>query len=403
MIGETIGNYKIVLPLGSGSMGHVFLGEHERIARKAAIKVLSPELAHDAAILERFFVEARATSLIHHPAIVEVLDCGIHGPEQRPYIVMEYVPGETLAALLERKGQLPWREACETARRIADGLAAAHRHRIVHRDLKPANVMLGGDPGTPVGEVNPTVKLLDFGVAKLLHAARSRTFPGELLGTPEYMAPEQCGGRGGVGERTDIYGLGCVLFEMITGRLPFTAAKLGDLILAHQWTAPPPLSAHAEVPAELDRLMSRMLAKQPEDRPAEMAAVAQALAELMGDRRPVVSARVPARVPARVRARVPARRVRLLAAGGIATIALVLAGGHLLRPRKPVAPTSVEHSAARAPAVQPSAGNEPAPAAPALPDVRAAERVPAARPAPSTRRRRPPQPLQVDADGIVHL
>jgi serine/threonine-protein kinase len=236
MIGETFGNYRIVRRLGSGAMGTVFLGEHERIVRAAAIKVLAPEFATNAEILGRFFDEARATSLIRHPAIVEILDCGVHSDGQ-PYITMEYLEGETVADLLERVGAVAWPEACSIAAQIADGLGAAHRHRIVHRDVKPANVMRLGDPqGLPNVAPSPVIKVLDFGVAKLLHESRSgaRTHPGKLLGTPEYMAPEQCGGEGTIDARTDIYALGCVLYEMVSGNPPFPVDTLNDLIVAHR-------------------------------------------------------------------------------------------------------------------------------------------------------------------------
>jgi serine/threonine-protein kinase len=378
MIGETVGNYRLVLRLGSGAMGTVFLGEHERIARRAAIKVLSPELARDTAILERFFVEARATSLIRHPAIVEVLDCGVHAPEQRPYIVMEHVPGETLSAHLERAGRLDWRDACATARQIADGLAAAHDHRIVHRDVKPANVMLaGGDPRAPI------VKLLDFGVAKLLQETLSRTHPGELLGTPEYMAPEQCGGEGAIGERTDIYGLGCVLFEMICGRLPFPAKRLGELILAHQWAAPPLASAYAQLPPALDRLIAGMLAKRPEDRPADMASVARVLGELLEERRPPAQPAPRRRFP---------RGLALAVAGGVALVTIAVA--HAARHGKRAAP--------RVPVV----AIPPAPPVPRAVEVVPPPPVPppaVARPVSPPRHRRAGHPLQVDANGIVQL
>src|SRR5262249_49285938 len=153
----------------------------------------------NADLLRRFFVEARATSVIRHPGIVDVLDCGLHD-SGRPYIVMEYLEGETLERHIQRAGRLPWNEACATAARIAAALAAAHRHGIVHRDVKPANVML-------VSDGRGALKILDFGIAKLLGDAASpaRTHPGKLLGTPEYMAPEQCDGSGGVDERSDIY------------------------------------------------------------------------------------------------------------------------------------------------------------------------------------------------------
>ena len=241
MIGETFGNYRIVRRLGSGAMGTVFLGEHERIARSAAIKVLAPEFAVNPELLGRFVDEARATSLIHHPAIVEILDCGVH-PGGQPYITMEYLEGETLAAILERAGAIPWSEACVWAAQIADGLGAAHRHRIVHRDVKPANVMRLADREAAPGALPaPLIKVLDFGVAKLLHDSQSgaRTHPGKLLGTPEYMAPEQCGGEGAIDARTDIYALGCVLYELVSGNPPFPVDNLNDLIVAHRWREPP--------------------------------------------------------------------------------------------------------------------------------------------------------------------
>jgi serine/threonine protein kinase len=284
MIGETFGNYRIVSLLGSGAMGTVFLGEHERIARRAAIKILAAELTEKGEILRRFFNEALATSLIRHPAIVEVFDCGIHSDGRRPYIAMEYLPGETLARHLETKGRLSWQEACATAQQIAAGLGAAHCHGIVHRDVKPANVMLVPDAGRPTETsqaVAPMagVKVLDFGVAKLLHEAQSqaRTLPGKLLGTPEYMAPEQCGGEGPVDRRTDVYALGCVLFEMVSGRPPFVADELSSLLLSHLWRRPPAASSHAELPSSLERLIARMLAKRPDDRPPNMDVVVEAL------------------------------------------------------------------------------------------------------------------------------
>jgi len=282
MIGETFVNYKIVSRLGSGAMGIVFLGEHERIARRAAIKILAPEFAENAEILERFFTEARATSLIRHPAIVEVLDCGVLPGGRQPYIVMEYLHGETLAAHLERTGVLPWPRACATVRQLAEGLGAAHRHGIVHRDVKPANIMLIADPATPAAPATQ-VKLLDFGVAKLLHDTPfvARPVPGKLLGTPRYMAPEQYGGEEGIDARTDIYALGCVLFEMICGQPPFLDPSLSQLIHAHRWRNAPSASSYVALPSSLDRLIDSMLAKRPANRPADMAEVAEALRVLL--------------------------------------------------------------------------------------------------------------------------
>ena len=181
-------------------MGTVFCGEHERIARCAAIKVLAPEFASNAEILGRFFDEARATS--SHSSSRHRRDPRLrHSPGRATALHRDGVPGRARRwpAPLEREGTLPWPEACAITAQIADGLGAAHRHRIVHRDVKPANLMRIPDPGRPAGAATLAfVKVLDFGVAKLLQDTQSgaRTHPGKLLGTPEYMAPEQCGAEG---------------------------------------------------------------------------------------------------------------------------------------------------------------------------------------------------------------
>jgi serine/threonine-protein kinase len=167
MIGEALGNYTITAKLGSGTMGVVFRGEHVRIARTAAIKVLIPELTQNASALQRFFTEARATSLIRHPGIVDVYDCDVDAAG-RAYIVMEHLDGETLADRLRRTDSIPWATACELARQVADALAAAHASGIVHRDLKPENVFLVRDRAD--ADRVAAVKVLDFGIAKLLAA-----------------------------------------------------------------------------------------------------------------------------------------------------------------------------------------------------------------------------------------
>jgi tRNA A-37 threonylcarbamoyl transferase component Bud32 len=291
MIGERFGSYKIVAALGKGAMGEVFLAEHLHIARRAAIKLLVPQLSDNYEVMHRFFVEARAMSMIQHPGIVEVFDCAVH-PNGRAYIVMEYLEGETLAAELLRAGRLPWRRACAIAREIALALGAAHDRGVVHRDLKPENVFLCVDQRAG-GEV--AVKVLDFGVAKLF-AAESleaiHTRKGALLGTPAYMAPEQCAGRGEIDHRVDVYALGCMLFEMLTGRPPFhqavlDAKGLNALALAHMHRpAPSPRLVAPDVPPWLDRLVIRLMAKQPHHRPASMGEVAEALTIPQGAKRP---------------------------------------------------------------------------------------------------------------------
>jgi serine/threonine protein kinase len=282
MIGATLGSYKIVSALGKGAMGEVFLAEHQHIARRAAIKVLIPQLTESYEVVHRFFVEARAMSMIQHPGIVEVFDCAVH-TNGRAYIVMEYLEGETLAAALLREERLPWQRASAIAREIAEALGAAHDQGIAHRDLKPENVFLRLDPDAPGGA---SVKVLDFGVAKLL-AAESlegiRTRNGTLLGTPAYMSPEQCAGSGKIDHRVDVYALGCLLFEMLTGRPPFCVRgeepkQLHELALAHLHApAPSPRAEAPDVPRWLDSLVQHLLAKHPDDRPGSMRAVAAAL------------------------------------------------------------------------------------------------------------------------------
>jgi serine/threonine-protein kinase len=277
MLGERFGSFKAVAKLGQGSMGEVFLAQHQRIERRAAIKVLVPEQTRDAEMVRRFFIEARATSLIHHPGIVEVYDCDVHR-NGRAYIVMEYLEGETLAARLERLGALPWGSACRIARLVADAIGAAHDKKIIHRDLKPGNVFLLSDTDWP-GPAE--VKVLDFGVAKLLEGdvtGGPGTATGSILGTPEYMSPEQCSGTR-VDHRCDVYSLGCMLFEMIVGAPPFLSRRVRDVLASHKFRQPPSLAALVpDTPSWLDRLVTQMLCKEPDERPRTMVEVAEALA-----------------------------------------------------------------------------------------------------------------------------
>jgi serine/threonine protein kinase len=277
MLGERFGSFKAVATLGAGTMGEVFLAEHQRIERRAAIKVLVPEGSRNAEMMRRFFVEARAISLIRHPGIVEVYDCDVHR-NGRAYIVMEYLAGESLASRLDKSHALPWTTASRIARLVADAIGAAHAKKIIHRDLKPGNVFLlgGGDWPRPA-----EVKVLDFGVAKLLdgdNAGGPATTAGHILGTPEYMSPEHCSGAR-VDHRSDIYSLGCVLFEMVAGTPPFSAGSVRDLLTSHKFRTPPSLSdLNAAAPPWLDQLVTRMLRKDPDQRPQTMVEVAETLA-----------------------------------------------------------------------------------------------------------------------------
>jgi serine/threonine protein kinase len=418
MIGETLGNYKLVAKLGSGSMGVVFLAEHQRIARQVAIKLLPPELCGSPQVLQRFFNEARATSLIRHPGIVDVFDCDVDAAG-RAFIVMDHLVGETLADRLERTETLPWREACAIAAQVADALGAAHGQRIVHRDLKPDNVFL-------VGEAPPVVKVFDFGIAKLqMGDPRERlTMRGMLLGTPEYMSPEQCGGSTEVDHRADIYALGCILFEMLTGTPPFLAETIKELIIAHQFRSPPALADEAPAaPAWLADLLARMLAKQPGDRPASMDDVARDLRahEPEGSLASAPAERVAPPKPWSVEIVAWPKPWRAEIAIGLAG-ALALAGALWLAVRSP-APSRAEQTPVSEPVRQAEAQPPPPPAsAVVLPTATrpletpvAARPLPperkptqaAARPAlrvrPAARQTQPQSRHPVDTDGIVDL
>jgi len=275
--GQQIGGYTVLHRLGRGGMGEVYLAQHRRVARRAAIKVLVPELSQNAVVLERFFNEARAASLIRHPGIVEILDCDLHLGQA--YIVMEFLEGESFGGYLYRTGpldgDLPFFYGVSAA--VASAVGAAHAMNIVHRDLKPDNIFLHlPGPAAP----SAVVKILDFGIAKLAQqdGAPSQTGTGVLLGTPAYMSPEQCRGAGRVDNRSDIYSLGCILYEALSGGPPFVREGFGELIVAHVSEPPAPLAERVSgVAPELESLIQRMLSKAPEQRPQTMEEVVVAL------------------------------------------------------------------------------------------------------------------------------
>ena len=285
-VGAQIGAYTIIRRLGAGGMGEVYLGRHRHIGRDAAIKLLLPELSRNEEVVARFFNEARATATIRHPGIVEILDCDVH-PSGRAYIVMEYLEGENLATCLARVGSFAgdMRTVGSVTGQVASAVAAAHSKGIVHRDLKPDNVFLAvsRSTGGPL-----TVKILDFGIAKLLAAdgeGRSKTRTGSLLGTPTYMAPEQCRGAGTVDHRADIYSLGCMVFEMVAGRPPFVRNGEGEVLVAHLVETPPLLSSLVPgLPADVDGLVAQMLEKDPAARPQSMQEIVARVETLLGVR-----------------------------------------------------------------------------------------------------------------------
>ena len=261
--GTMVGQYRITGTIGKGGMGAVYSAEHSLIGRVAAVKLLLPELSQNQDIVTRFFNEARAATAIRHPGIVEIYDFGYHS-NGAAYIVMELLQGEPLANRMAR-GRMAAQPALAIVRQIAGALAAAHAKGIVHRDLKPDNVFLVPDPEVPGGE---RIKLLDFGIAKLNdnNPGTQKTRTGAVMGTPTYMAPEQCRGVN-VDHRADLYSLGCMLFELCTGRPPFVGEGVGDVLAAHIHVAPPAVASIApDVPHELEVLVQRMLVKDPAQR-----------------------------------------------------------------------------------------------------------------------------------------
>jgi eukaryotic-like serine/threonine-protein kinase len=277
VLGKILGNFVVTAPLGEGGMGEVFLAEHRRMGRKVAIKLLRPQYSVDPAAVERLFNEARATSMISHPGIVQIFDCDLY--EGRAYLVMEFLEGQSLRKYIANWTSPDVTHIVWLSSQIASALQAAHEKGIIHRDLKPDNVFLTDHQG-----MQPPfqVKVLDFGIAKLRDASSQGahlTGTGMLLGTPLYMSPEQCRGNGTVDDRSDIYSLGCMMFEMFAGAPPFQSAATGELIAAHLYAPPPLLQELApNTPAWLCELVAQMLSKSPSDRPQSMLQVQKALA-----------------------------------------------------------------------------------------------------------------------------
>jgi len=279
--GVRIGKYEIGKKLGQGGFGVLYQARDTELDREIAIKILRPEHVFKPQVVQRFLQEARAAARINHPGIVTVHESGhVSGTntlaDGTVYIAMELLAGDTLQQRIHKNGKLPIGIAIGMCRQMADALAAAHVANIIHRDLKPANIFLVRDPAVLGGE---RVKVLDFGIAKLADdfGGAVQTHSLVMLGTPMYMSPEQCKSSAKVDARSDIYTLGCILFEMITGKTPF-AGDSGELIAKHQLVAPPTArSLMPEIPTELDQLISSMLAKSLDERPQTMTAVIDVL------------------------------------------------------------------------------------------------------------------------------
>ncbi len=277
LTGKRLGNYRVLAAQGQGGMAKVYKGYQPLLDRYVAIKVLSPRFAADEEFRARFQREAAAIARLRHPNIVQVYDFGIEGPIH--YMVMEFIAGDTLKTRIRAARALGERlsrgEILTVLRGVAAGLDHAHAREIVHRDVKPANIMLrieenGGGAGTF------TPVLTDFGVAKILEGVQF-TGTGMTIGTPDYMAPEQ-GDSKPISYRADLYSLAVILYEMLSGELPFTADTPVAVLLKHMSDTPASIRTRApDLPATLDAVLDRALAKRPEDRYPSGAALVQAL------------------------------------------------------------------------------------------------------------------------------
>ena len=263
-VGQTIGNYTITAKLGEGGMGVVFLAEHPVIGRKVAMKAIHPELSRNPEVVSRFVTEAKAVNQIGNEHIVDIHDFGTT-TDGDFYFIMEFLQGEALSDRLRREAPLEPARALGIAAQVADALASSHAHGIIHRDLKPENIFLIHKGGT-----TDFVKVLDFGLAKLTlgdDKVSHKTRTGSVMGTPYYMSPEQCEGRPNIDHRADVYSLGVILFEMMTGKVPFGGEGYGEIIVKHITAPiPSPRAINPRIPAACESILLRALAKNRDER-----------------------------------------------------------------------------------------------------------------------------------------
>ena len=268
LVDRTLGGFRIASRLGRGAVGTVYLAEQVVLKRPVALKVLSGSRAANREYLARFTREAHAVARLVHPNAVQVYDVG--EAEGYHYIALEYIDGESLSELLERRGRLPWRAALEITRQAASSLSRAHEMGIVHRDIKPENLMLSRR-----GEV----KVADFGLARLSDDP-TITHHGTILGTPFYMSPEQAGGKP-AGPAADLYSLGCTLYHMLVGHPPFEALTALDVVHMHAAERPrPPREEIPELPGPVDSLVLALMAKDPGNRPSSAGRLVEIISEV---------------------------------------------------------------------------------------------------------------------------
>ena len=264
-VGETIGPYQILQQLGQGGMATVYKAYHPALDRYVAIKALHPAFMDDPNFLARFQREARVVARLEHPNIVPIFDFAEH--EGRPYLVMKYIEGETLKAALERN-PLSAEEILRVVEAVGSALAYAHQRGILHRDIKPSNVLLAAD-----GQIY----LADFGLARIAQSGETTLTSDRMVGTPQYISPEQAMSRPDLDARTDIYSLGVMVYEMVVGRVPFSADTPFAVIHDHIYSPlPPPRTINADVSPAVERVLLKALAKDPLDRFSEVSIFVQA-------------------------------------------------------------------------------------------------------------------------------
>lgn len=329
-IGRVLGSYRLLQLLGEGGMGQVYLGEHTRLGRKVALKLLRPEYARHTKAVQRFFGEARAVNQISHDNIVEITDfieneVDAEGKPAEKYYIMELLKGRSLGDLQKTEGILPLQRTLPILMQVCSALAAVHDAGIVHRDLKPDNIFLIEKAGK-----TDFVKLLDFGVAKFTDLSASqqmgRTGVGALVGTPEYMSPEQMSGKT-VDHRSDIYALGIIFYEVVTGRQPFTAKSLGEMAIKHLTVTPPKPSKLKNLPhmpsRDLEQLIMQCLQKDPLKRPQQVSEIIDRLTPIAHE---IASSLPGAESPVR-----RARNTRYAIAAGLTLVVVAGAGVMTLR------------------------------------------------------------------------
>jgi serine/threonine-protein kinase len=266
--GDRVDAYVIDAKLGEGGFAEVYKAHHSESGKVVALKMLDPKAALDSRVIKRFMREAKATTLVDHPNIVEVFAYGDYS--SRPFIVMEYLAGETLAERIKRGGKMAVRDVLPILIDICGALARAHDAGVVHRDVKPENLFLVGD----------TVKVLDFGIAKYRESAdATKTESGIIMGSLRTMSPEQCRA-GDIDLRTDIYSLGVTAYYMLAGEYPHAKAKELEIAVAHMTKEPDPLERKAAIPVEVARIVHRCLEKEPAKRFQTMRALRDALAAI---------------------------------------------------------------------------------------------------------------------------